>query len=178
MDTRSITLTNLETGELLQTDYKLSDNKFMPKGHKMYNAGVEFLVDKLSKEEFKATMQLFSTDTINPFNILTKPFHKLTSTMPKSSRSRFKSKLLDNQIMQECNGKFMLSPRIFIPRGTKDIRNCNYLTLCVWKYLFEDLNAVSDEVIQHAELMFGKLPTTDSLLVGSDKHTKLVPKPN
>lgn len=39
MDTRSITCLNLETGETLETNVKLSNNKFKQRGHTMYNYG-------------------------------------------------------------------------------------------------------------------------------------------
>ena len=152
--------------------------RFLQRGYKMYNNGVIALIEVLTKDEIKRIIALFDSTCIDYNNILTKSFLQLTSDMSKAARSRYKHKLIDNRVMQECNGKIMLNPFIFVPRGDKNIPNSQHLTQRVWKYLFEDANVGSDEVVAHAERLFGKLPGPTKLLVGSDNFTKLVEIPD
>ena len=178
MDTRSITAINLDTGETLSTDLKLSDNRFTTRGYKMYNASIDVLVDVLTKDELKAALKLFGSKTIDYHNILIGPFHKLTAQMSKSTRSKFKKKLFDHNIMAECNGKLMLSPFVFVPKGDRNIRNSGHLTQRVWKYMFEDANAAGEDVIRHAEHMFGPSALERThISVGSGDYQQFIPKP-
>ena len=179
MDTKSISVSNLETGEVFNTDIKLTNSKFAQKGHKMYNYGVDYLLDNFTNTEVKRAISMFDSSTVDYCNLLTVKFSKLFPTMDASHRSKFKRKLLDKNVLAEYNKKLMLNPVIFLPRGDKNIRNCQHLTQRVWKYLFEDCTAVSDDVVSHAEYMFGDLQSVDSkyLLVGSKEHSKLIPKP-
>lgn len=178
MDTRSITAINLESGETFNTDLKFKDNKFTVRGYKMYNASIDVLVDVLTKDELKAALKLFGSDTIDYHNLLIGPFHKLTSQMSKSTRSKFKKKLFDHGIMAECQGKLMLNPFIFLPKGDRNIRNSGHLTQRVWKYMFEDANSAGEDVVVHAEHMFGKSGVESKYLsVGSGDYQTLLPKP-
>lgn len=178
MDVESLALLDLNTGETLELTGVMPSTKFTQRGYKMYNKGVVHLIDVFTREEMKRTILLFSKDNIDYNNILIKSFLDITNDMSKAARSRFKRKLIDNQVIQEFNNKLMVNPYIFVPRGDKNIHNSQHLTQRVWKYLFEDANIGSDEVIKHAELLFGKLPSSKYLLVGSGEYTKLVEKPN
>lgn len=178
MEVNSIALVDLETGETKALNGVMPNTKFLQRGHKMYNTGVLGLVEIFTKEELKRTILLFDSNIVSYDNILMKPFLELCSDMSKAARSRFKRKLIDNHVLQECNGKLMLNPFIFVPRGDKNIPNSQHLTQRVWKYLFEDANVGSDEVINHAERLFGKLSGPTKLMVGSGKFTKFVEVPH
>jgi hypothetical protein len=156
MNTRSISVTNLETGEIFNTDLKFNDNRFIKRGRKMYSYSIHYLIDNCSKTELKTLMYMFESQNIDYFNILK---HKWSSLVPNGdsySKSKFKKKLKDKNIVQEYNKKIMLNPYIFIPIGDKNIRNSQWLTQKVWTYLFEDTNIFTDEIHEHAELVFGK----------------------
>lgn len=175
-DKNSITLSNLETGELLSTDYKFGDDKHIQRGYKMYNSGVEYLIINLSKQELLTTIRLYDKTSVDKFNILTKPFNKLTPELSTVARSKLKRKLLDLGVLGEVNKKLMLNPYTFIPKGTKDIRNCNWLTQRVWKYLFEDVTIGTDDLIEHAEFITSNSLTTSSkyIVVGSGRFERKI----
>lgn len=177
MDTTSISISNLESGEVYETDLKLSDNRYGIKGYKMYNNGVMSLIDILTKSEMKQTIELFGGKSINYYNVLMAPFHKLTSSMSKAARSRYKHKLLDGGIIIEYNKRIMLNPFIFNSKGDKNIRNCVYLTQRVWKYMVEDSAAGTNEVVAHAELIFGEFKQSDFLSIGKGKYQQFLKKP-
>lgn len=176
MDTRSITHTNLETGEVLSTDLKLPDTKFIQRGYKMYNYGIDYIIDNFTKSEMKRIMKLYDKHTVDYYNMLILPFNQLTPDLHPSDRSKFKRKLIDKRIIQIYNKRMMLNPFIFVPKGDKNIQNCNHLTQQVWKYMFEDVNNWSDRIELHAEHIFGADFTKPThMTVGSSKHTKLIP---
>lgn len=177
-DNRSITLSNLETGELLDTNLKFNDDRFIQRGYKMYNDGIEYLIMNLGKQELLATMRLYDKTTVDQFNILTKPFNKLTPNLDTAVRSRLKKKLLHLGILGEVNKKLMLNPFTFIPKGTKDIRNCNWLTQRAWKYLFEDHDTGTEDIKAHADMMFGLELEQKSkwIQVGNGQFTKMIKK--
>ena len=177
-DKSSITLSNLETGELLSTDYKFGDDRHIQRGYKMYNSGVEYLIMNLSKQELLTTMRLYDKTSIDKFNMLAKPFNKLTPDLSTVARSKLKRKLLDLGVLGEVNKKLMLNPYTFIPKGTKDIRNCNWLTQRAWKYLFEDASIGTEDVVEHAELITGTRlgPTSTHMLVGSGRFERKIKK--
>ena len=179
MSTKSISITNLETGEVFDTDLSLADNKFMIRGYKMYNDGVIRLFTALTKAEAIRAIELFDEKTVDRFNILVGKFSDYTSDMHKTDRSKFKKKLIDSEIIQEFNKKIMLNPYIFIPKGDKNLKNSNYLTQRVWNYLFLDCNAKSEEIEKHAKLMFGEgiFNSSDYLKVGSKNNSKIIKKP-
>lgn len=156
IDEKIISVTNLETGEVFDTNLKLHDNKFQIRGHKMYNSGIIGLIDVLTKEECKLIINSFDSDNVDYCNIYIKPFSEITIEMDKASRSRLKKKLIENRIMLDYNKKLMLNPYTFIPRGDKNIFNCNYLTQQVWKYLVEDCNNYSEQMEKHRRHMFEK----------------------
>ena len=178
MNTNSIALSNLESGEVFNTDLKLHNTRFGIKGHKMYNNGVLMLIDVLTKSEMSQTINLFEAKSVDYHNLLLLPFHKLTSGMSKAARSRYKRKLIDNDVIAICGKRVMLNPFIFIPRGDKNIKNSIYLTQRVWKYMFEDANSAGEDVTAHAEHMFGKLGLESKYLsVGSGDYQTLLSKP-
>lgn len=141
-------------------------------GYKMYNDGVIKLFTALTKAEALRAVSFYDSDTIDKFNILNMKFVKYTEDMDKSDRSKFKKKLIENDIMHEFNGKIMLNPYMFLPKGDKNVLNCNYLTQKVWNYLFIDCDSKSDEIEKHVETMFGKnaLHSSDYIKVGSKKY--------
>ena len=146
--------------------------------NEMYQTGVEYLIKNLNKKELLTTLALFSADTIDKFNLLVGPFNKLTPNLDPATRSRLKRKLIELNVLGECNKKLMLNPFTFIPKGTKDIRNCNWLTQRVWKYLFEDADNTSEEIIEHSELIFGEIGIKSKYIkVGSGKYSVKIPKP-
>ena len=65
MDTRSITLTNLNSGEVFPTDLKLANTKFLQRGHKMYNHGIDYLLDRFTNTEIKLAISLFDSKYID-----------------------------------------------------------------------------------------------------------------
>lgn len=178
MDLNNLALIDLNTGETQDINGVMPSTRFLQRGYKMYNIGVLGLVEIFTKDEIKRTILLFDANTIDYNNMLMKSFLEATKDMSKAARSRFKHKLIDNQVLQEYNNKLMLNPFIFIPRGDKNIPNSQHLTQRVWKYLFVDANGGSDEIIAHAERLFGKLSGTNKLLVGSGNFTKLIEVPN
>lgn len=157
MDTRTLALSNLETGEIYgSADVKLKDDRYIARGYRMYNTGVEFLINNLSRKELLVTLGLYGAETVDYHNVLMKPFSKLTSELDTASRSRLKKKLLELGVIGECNGKIMLNPFLFIPKGDKNIKNCMWFTQRAWKYLFNDMNAVDDQLESYVEHVFGK----------------------
>lgn len=178
MNTNSVAVGNFETGEMLETNLKLPDTKFGIRGHKMYNNGVLMLIDVLTKAEMAQTIELFDSKSIDYNNLLVAPFHKLTKDFSKAARSRYKRKLLDNSIAAMNGKQMMLNPYIFIPRGDKNIQNSKHLTQRVWKYMFEDADAAGEDVIRHAEHMFGPSALERThLSVGSGDYQHFLPKP-
>lgn len=171
-DTRSISLTNLETGEIHSTNMKFSDDKFMRKGAKMYVDSLKGLVDLLTKDEFKTLLDLFSTDNVDYCNVLIKPFKDVTSNMHTSNRSKFKKKLIENGVLFEYQNKLMINPFLFIPRGDRNIKNCNWLTQKVWTYLVEDCSAKVDNIEEHIEHIFGKQSKSDWLKLNNGMFIK------
>lgn len=178
MNTRTIAVTNLESGEVYNTDLKQPNTKFGIRGHKMYNNGVLMLIDVLTKSEMTQTITLFDAKSVDYHNLLVSPFHKLTANMSKAARSRYKRKLLDNAVIAINGKRIMLNPYIFIPRGDKNIVNSIHLTQRVWKYMFEDANSSGEDVITHAEYMFGKSAIESKCLsIGKGEHQQFLPKP-
>ena len=150
-----IALVNLATGETFDTKIKQQDNKFRQRGYTMYNTGIVGLLQKLTNSESIILIQSFNATFIDYNNIYTKTFSKVFSTLDKSTRSRLKKKLLENEIIFEHNGKYMLNPYMFIPRGDKNVHNSIYLTQQVWKYLVGESNSRADDVLKHFRNMFG-----------------------
>ena len=121
--------------------------RFSVRGSKMYVKAFEDVVDVLSKSELKMLLRIMDdTDSINRFNVIVVPFDKVTPDIDRTKRSKFKRKLLDNGIMQEYKGKLIISPFILLPRGSKDVRNSQYLTQRAWVYLFVDKDKYVDGI--------------------------------
>ena len=179
MSDRSVSVLNLESGEVLDTDLKFNDNKYIIRGYKMYNKGIEYLIKILTKDELLAVINIFNSDTIDYNNLLIGPFHKLTPQLSKSARSKLKKKLMDENVLgQYLDKRLMLNPFIFIPRGDANVHNSKHLTQRVWKYLFEDLTSTNDAVLKHVEHMFGKLPDSSThIRVGTEEHGKIIKSP-
>jgi hypothetical protein len=147
-------MTNLQTGEVYDTNLKIRDTRFEKRGYKMYNNGIITLLDVLSTNEMKILINIFQISTVDKYNIITKPFRTLTANMRPDSRSKFKKKLIENKILFEFNKKLMLNPFIFGSRGDTNIKNCKHLTQAVWTWLVDDTNKYSDDIQAHAERMF------------------------
>ena len=180
MDTKSIAALNLDTGELFTTDLKLHNDKFLQRGYKMYNNGIEYLVQNLSKKELLLTLGLYGSATIDYHNVLIKPFSKLTNELDPASRSRLKKKLFELGVLGEYNKKLMLSPFLFIPKGDKNIKNSHWLTQRAWKYLFEDMNAVNEELEAYIDHVFGEGATKKrkKIVVGNKYNSKEILLPD
>jgi hypothetical protein len=158
---------------------KLPDTKFIRKGDKMYSTGIGLLLDNLSTTEIKRVLALCDKKHMNYYNIITSKFNEVFADMDKSHRSRFKRKLLDTMILQEYNKRLMFNPYIFIPRPDRNIHNSQHLTQRVWTWMFTDKDAATDDIIKHAEHMFGKAPgnLSTQIVVGSGEYAALVDKP-
>ena len=169
---KGIALLNLETGETFDTKLKLSDDRFRQRGHIMYNNGIIGLLQKLTNTEAITLIGSFNADNRDYNNIYTKTFAKVFKDMDKSNRHRFKAKLVNNEIIFEVNGKYMLNPYIFIPRGDRNVKNSIYLTQNVWRVLVGDSNNYSDDIIKHMTMMFGNRARNKDMImyVGKDKH--------
>jgi len=143
----------------------------------MYNKGVLGLLESLSKSEITRIIDMYDSETVNTANILTKPFRVLTSDMNKVSRSNFKKKLLDSDVIGEFNKKIMLNPYIFMPRNDSLIKNNQYLVQQTWRYMFEN-EKYNDEIIKFAEHIFNyDFSHTDYMKVGSKNSEKIIKKP-
>jgi hypothetical protein len=142
MNTKSIAILNLQTGEVLDTNHKFRDTKFKRRGYGMYKKGVIALLDVLSKKEMKRVISMYSNDTIDSANIFTKPFRELTLDMSRSARSNLKKRLIDNNVIGEFNKKLMLNPFIFMPRSSKSILNNQYLAQLAWELAIRRRNKV------------------------------------
>ncbi len=173
-----LALFNQETGEIGNVSAKLPDSKYTKKGHKMYNYGFREVVKNFTKDEAIRIIDFFDNKLVDYHNLLMPSFLELTKSMDSATRSRFKRKLIDNMVIQEYNKRLMLNPYIFLPRGDANIRNSRYLTQKVWEWLFMDKDTVSEEIMQHAEHMFGKLISTSAYIkVGSKEYAKIINKP-
>lgn len=178
-----LAVVNLSTGEVHgDLKEKQKDNRFIRRGFKMYNQGIESIIENFTKGESLKIIRMFDSERVNRFNILNLPFKDYTEDMHTTDRSKFKKKLIDNGVICEHNKLMMLNPYMFVPRGTKDIINCNYLTQQVWTYLFEDLNKDNELIINHAKLIFGTDVIRESthIKVGNKKfeeQSKFVVKP-
>lgn len=154
-DTRSISILNLESGEIYDTDIKMRDDRFARQGFKTYNTGVLQLIDVLTKNEIKLLIDVFSDiKLVDRNNMLLVSFLQITRDMLKSTRSTFKKKLTENNIINDYNNKIMLNPYIFMPRGDKNYKNSIYLIQQSWTYLFEDKDRYFEEVIKYVEMIF------------------------
>ena len=176
---KSITLTNLNSGEVHNVDINIetsANKRFKIRGYKMYNNGVMSLIDVLTKDEFKRVIGWYEPKTIGYCNMLNVTFLKLNESMTKQKRSALKRKLIEEKIVLEYNKKLMINPFIFDSREDKNIHNCGYLTQRVWKYMVEDCSVGTDEVIAHAEHLFGELNSSDFIKVGSGEHSKTIRK--
>ena len=179
MNTKSIAILNLQSGEILDTKHKFRDTRFKRRGQGMYNRGVIELLDVLSKDEIKRIVSMYSSDNVDMANIFVNPFRSMTAEMSRSSRSNFKKKLIDSRIIGEFNKKLMLNPFIFMPRTSKSIRNNQYLTQLAWEWLFEDNTKYDDELQDFVEHSFDyKFNKSGMLYVGSKQDGKFIPEPN
>ena len=178
-----LAVVNLSTGEVHgDLKEKQKDNRFIRRGFKMYNQGIESIIENFTKGESLKIIRMFDSERVNRFNILNLPFKDYTEDMHTTDRSKFKKKLIENGVICEHNKLMMLNPYMFVPRGTKDIINCNYLTQQVWTYLFEDLNKDNEAIINHAKIIFGADVIRESthIKVGnkkSEEQSKFVEKP-
>jgi hypothetical protein len=177
MDTRSISHVNLITGEVVDLGLKSANTKFIQRGHKMYNYGLEYMLDRFTNTEIKHILSIFDTSFIDYNNLIFVKFSKIFEHMDSSHRSKLKRKLIDNMVIQEHNKKIMLNPYIFVPRGDKNVLNSQHLTQKVWKYLFEDATIGTDEVVRHVEHMFGPLTSTQYIHVGHKEYAKIIKAP-
>ena len=179
MSTNRVTITNLESGEIFPTKYKIHDDKFARRGHKLYNDGMISLIRSLTKDEMIRVIGMFNATNVDYNNLLLKPFNAVTTNMAKSARSRFKHKLLDNNIVFIHNKILMLNPFIFLPRGDKNMKNSINLAQRVWTYVTEDVDTGSTDVVDYCKHMFGDGFGKESkyLVLGKGDNIHIVPAP-
>ena len=155
-----ITIANLNTGEVVETDveiYEKRDQKFIIRGHKMYDKGVEDLIKALTKQEALTVIGWHKdTDIVGLNNIFKVNFRTLTMDMSRSSRSKFKRKLIDAGVLLEYGSykRMLLNPYMFLPRIDKNIHNSQYLTQRAWNYLENDKDSYTEDVRAHIHHMF------------------------
>ena len=158
-----ISITTLNNGEVNDVKIKVDtkyNKKYMVRGQKMYTKTVIDLIKNLTKQEVIEVIGWHDDTSICGYNnILKIPFLKITSDMDKSSRSWFKRKLLDANIILEYNKLIMMNPYIFVPREDKNIENSAYLTQRVFKYLAEDKDVSDDNIESNVELIFDNMTT-------------------
>jgi hypothetical protein len=144
---------NLNTGVFDTQDIKRTKKKYTIGGKMGYIGSISKLLDILSKKEMKMIIEMFQNHT-DGNNLLTSLFADLTSEMDKSTRSRFKKKLIDKLIMSpEYRGRYMLNPYIFKPTSTK--HNYQHLTQKLWTFLFVNKDKLNDEVVFHEDDVYG-----------------------
>jgi hypothetical protein len=177
MNIDSIAITDLNTGEVVDIFGKLPDSKFIVKGPKMYSVGLERLLEHFTSAELKNIVAVANSKHVSYYNTLTCKFSLLVGNVDKTYKSRLKRKMLDNKVLGEYNKVLMLNPYIFIPKRDKNIQNCQYLTQRAWKYMFEDMNSGSEEIIKHAELIFGPTAQSRCITVGAGEYAKTIEAP-
>ena len=141
-----------KTGQFNTEDKKKTPKKFVIGGKMGYIQSINTLLNLLSKNEIQLLLEWFSNNT-NGNNLLTSSFAELTVGMDKSSRSRLKAKLINNDIIQEHRKRLMLNPFIFKPTST--LHNYPHLTQKLWEYLFHNKDIGSDEVRFHEDDVYG-----------------------
>ncbi len=146
---------NKKTGLFNIKDLPKTPKKHSIGGKMGYIGSINVLLDLLTKNEFKMLLSWFS-DNCDGNNLLTSSFKDLTPKMHKVNRSKFKKKLIENNIIHEYRNRIMLNPYIFKPTSTK--HNYAYLTQRLWTYLFENKDNVTDEIIFHEDDVFGLPP--------------------
>ena len=80
----------------------------------------------------------------------------MTPKISKVARSRFKKKLIVNDILIEYGSKkrLMLNPFIFLPTGDKNIENSQYMDQLAWKYLTIDKDIYSSDIEEYVHWLF------------------------
>lgn len=142
----TITVTNLNQGEVVDTTLELKqggNDRFPVQGQKMYDNGIEKLVELVTMSELKRLIKMHNTTAfVGKHNILQAPFKNMTPDMNTSTRSRLKRKLIECEILHEFSKKqIMLNPYMFMPRPDKNIKNSQYMTQRLWKYVVEDVDS-------------------------------------
>ena len=139
-----ITVTNLSSGEITETKIEIKQkvkDKYPIGWFKMYTKGVKDFVLALTKQEASTVLDWHdNSEIVGPNNIFKDSFRFITKDMHKDSRSRFKRKLIDSNIIIEYGKpkKIMLNPYMFMPRQDKNIDNSQYMTQRAWLYVSED----------------------------------------
>lgn len=154
-----IEIINTQTGKIISYDIdKLrTPYKYKRRGRMLYCNTFKLVLDKLTNTEAKLIMSI-ANEYIDLNNIMTVSFSKATPKFDASRRSKFKKKLLENQIIEKIDNKIILNPYVFIPSGDKNIHNSIYLTQHIWDYLFIDKDKeYDDEVVSHVYTVFGDI---------------------
>ncbi len=174
-----ITVANLDTGETTENRVEIKqggDDRFAVRGQKMYDVGLIKLLKTLSNNEIIRVVGMHEvTAIVGKCNILQKPFKDVTPDMNSSTRSKFKKKLIENEIIHEFGkGKIMLNPFMFLPRKDKNIKNSQYLTQQLWKYAVEDCDTYPEglDVFQDEILPGTRKPETKYMLIKGEWYEK------
>ena len=178
---RIISEPNLTTGEIttayISKDVPIEfnfdrDARFIVKGYKMYQQGVELLLTVLTNSEALRITRIYNGNDVDYNNILTKPFRDLTADMKPNKRSAFKHKLLSTGIISEYNKKIFINPFVFVPRKDRNVKNSQYLTQRLWKYIVEDVDSADAAVVELSYEIFGRPKDNKDMLVGIGKRDK------
>jgi len=154
-----IAVTTLNTGEVSEAKVQLSrkHSKYPIQGHKMYTKGILELIDVVSKVELKRIIEWHAnSNIIGKHNILLVKFKDLTKDMTTVARSKFKRKLLDNEIIVEYGShkRLMLNPYAFLPRNDKNVDDSQHMDQLVWKYLVLDKDTYDPNLSSHIKTIF------------------------
>ena len=154
----SIAIVDLKTGEMSEQRLEIAqggNNRFPQKGQKMYDTGLVKLLETMTNKEITRLVKMHEdSKIIGKHNLFQIPFKDATSDMGLAVRSRFKSKLIENDVIFEFGkNQIMLNPFMFLPREDKNIKNSQYLTQQLWKYYIgygdhtDALDVFQDEIL-------------------------------
>ena len=176
----SITVTNLNCGEVIETELELKfggDNRFMAQGQKAYTTGMLELLEVLQASEIKRMVSMHNTTkVIGKCNIFQMSFREATLDMSPNTRSRLKKKLIEGKVIHEFGkDKIMLNPYIFLPRKDKNIHNSQYMTQILWKHTVEDKDCYVDGLEEFQDEILPNTRTVKPYLyVGTEKYGKYI----
>jgi len=135
----SIAIEDLQEAGYNEITFKKKQNRFLIRGQKMYTGRLSDLVDIFTKDELKTFYKIVDEPTnFTKANILKKKFKDITPNMKTVARSRFKKKMIDNDIIKIYRNKIFFNPMILLPRTDKNIHNFQHLVQRSWINLFEN----------------------------------------
>ena len=157
---QKLTVTNLQSGEVINTDLQLAakqHSKYAINGHKIYTKGMIDVITNFTRSEVIKLLQWHAdTNIIGPSNMFKINFRTLTKGMDRIARSKFKRKLKDFDIIVSygSQNKKMLNPYTFLPRKDKTYEDSQYWCQRVWTYLQNDKDNFTTDVLDYVEVLF------------------------